>query len=197
MEDEFEALKPAGVGPEMDRWNVEDLQAYIDKMKAETKVRLAKIQQESAVTVQNIIADGQLEVAKLEQQKMAVLTEMKAKAQAEAQKMKSETDVFEEERLSEARLQATRNVAQISESMAKAEGVAAPYVEARKQFETRHKQMKIWEKLAANKDLVVKNMPLKDCEIHASWASRASSVPTERASPRPGFPHIRSRKAVT
>jgi uncharacterized small protein (DUF1192 family) len=35
VEDEFEALKPAGAGPEMDRWNVEDLQAYIDKMKAE------------------------------------------------------------------------------------------------------------------------------------------------------------------
>ena len=34
-EDEFEALKPAGVGPEMERWNVEDLQAYIDSMKAE------------------------------------------------------------------------------------------------------------------------------------------------------------------
>ena len=134
---------------------VNEIQVQLDKMKAETKVRLAKIQQESAATVQNIIADGQLEVAKLEQQKMAVLTEMKAKAQAEAQKMKSETDVFEEERLSEARLQATRNVAQISESMAKAEGVAAPYVEARKQFETRHKQMKIWEKLAANKDLVI------------------------------------------
>merc|ERR1719395_301653 len=29
---------------------------------------------------------------------------------------------------------------------------------------------------AANKDLVVKSMPLKYCEIHASWASRASSV---------------------
>ena len=35
MEDEFEALKPAGVGPEMERWNVEELQAYIDNMKAE------------------------------------------------------------------------------------------------------------------------------------------------------------------
>ena len=39
MEDEFEALrsagKPAGAGPEMERWNVEDLQAYIDNMKAE------------------------------------------------------------------------------------------------------------------------------------------------------------------
>ena len=35
MEDEFEALRPAGAGPEMERWNVEDLQAYIDNMKAE------------------------------------------------------------------------------------------------------------------------------------------------------------------
>ena len=35
MEDELEAMKPAGAGAEMERWNVEDLQAYIDKMKAE------------------------------------------------------------------------------------------------------------------------------------------------------------------
>ena len=39
--------------------------------------------------------------------------------------------------------------------MAKAEGVAAPYVEARKQFETRQKQMKVWASLAQNKELVV------------------------------------------
>ena len=43
-------------------------------------MRLAKLQQESAVTVQNIKADGELEVAKLEQKKTAVLTEMKANA---------------------------------------------------------------------------------------------------------------------
>ena len=35
MEDEFEALKPSGAGPEMERWNLEALQAYIDAMKAE------------------------------------------------------------------------------------------------------------------------------------------------------------------
>ena len=35
MEDELDRLKPAGLGPEMERWNVEDLQAYIDRMKAE------------------------------------------------------------------------------------------------------------------------------------------------------------------
>ena len=35
MEDELEALKPAGLGPEMERWNVEDLEAYIAAMKAE------------------------------------------------------------------------------------------------------------------------------------------------------------------
>ena len=35
MEDELEALKPVGLGPEMERWNVEDLEAYIAAMKAE------------------------------------------------------------------------------------------------------------------------------------------------------------------
>jgi len=134
---------------------VNEIQVQLDKMKAETKVRLAKIQQESSVKVQEIIADGQLEVAKLEQQKTAVMTDVKARANADANKMKAETDVFEEERISEARLQATRNIANASESMAKAEGVAAAGFEARKQFETRHKQMKVWEALAANKDLVV------------------------------------------
>lgn len=39
--------------------------------------------------------------------------------------------------------------------MAKAEGVAAPCVEARKQYETRQKQMAVWESLADNKELVV------------------------------------------
>ena len=35
MEDELDKLKPAGLGPEMERWNVEDLQDYIDRMRAE------------------------------------------------------------------------------------------------------------------------------------------------------------------
>lgn len=35
MEDELEKLKPAGPGLEMERWNVEDLEAYVAAMKAE------------------------------------------------------------------------------------------------------------------------------------------------------------------
>jgi uncharacterized small protein (DUF1192 family) len=35
MSDELEPLKPAGVSPELARWNVEDLKAYIAKMKSE------------------------------------------------------------------------------------------------------------------------------------------------------------------
>jgi len=134
---------------------VNEVQVQLDKMRAETKVRLAKIQQESAVTVQNIIADGQLEVTKLQQQKDAMLSDMRAKANAEAQRLKAETDLFEEEKISEARLGATRNEAAAAELMAKAEGVAAPYVEARKQYETRKKQMEVWKALAKNKDLVI------------------------------------------
>ena len=39
MEDELEALKPPGSGPEMERWNREDLESYIDAMKAEIFLR--------------------------------------------------------------------------------------------------------------------------------------------------------------
>ena len=35
MDDELDALKPTGLGPEMERWNVADLQAYISRMQAE------------------------------------------------------------------------------------------------------------------------------------------------------------------
>merc|ERR1719421_2421862 len=80
---------------------------------------------------------------------------MNAKAVAEAQKLKSETDLYEATKRSEAALTATKNKAAASELMAKAEGVSAPYLEARKQFETRQKQMAVWTALSKNPDLVV------------------------------------------
>ena len=35
MDDELDALRPPGSAPEMERWNREDLEAYITTMKAE------------------------------------------------------------------------------------------------------------------------------------------------------------------
>ena len=35
MDEELDAMKPAGMPAEMERWNVEDLQNYIDRMRAE------------------------------------------------------------------------------------------------------------------------------------------------------------------
>ena len=35
MDEELDALKPKGSQPEIERWNREDLEAYIDAMKAE------------------------------------------------------------------------------------------------------------------------------------------------------------------
>jgi len=135
--------------------NVTEIQVQLDKMRAETQVRLDKIKQETAVHVQEITAEGELEVEKLKQQKMAVLSEKRAQAHKFASELKASTDVFEQTRMSEARLNATRNRAKEVELMANAEGVAAPYVEARKQFETRQKQLKVWTALAKNKDLVI------------------------------------------
>ena len=35
IDDELDAIKPAGMPVEMERWNVEDLQDYIDRLRAE------------------------------------------------------------------------------------------------------------------------------------------------------------------
>jgi len=134
---------------------VNEVQVQLDKMKAETKVLLAKIKQESRVRVQEITANGNLEITKLEQQKQAVITELHSKATAEAEVNKANADLYEVTKLSEADLTATKHQANAAELMAKAEGVAAPYIEARKQFETRQKQMEVWRALATNKDLVI------------------------------------------
>jgi len=135
--------------------SVTEIQVQLDKMRAETQVRLNKIRQETDVHLQEIIADGELAVTKLRQQKDLLLSEKIAQASKDAAQMKAETDVFEQTRMSEARLTATRNHAKEVEQMAQAEGVAAPYVEARKQFETRQKQLKVWEALAKNQELVI------------------------------------------
>merc|ERR1712060_769129 len=66
-----------------------------------------------------------------------------------------DTDLYQVSTLSQADLTATQNRAKAAELMAQAEGVAAPKIEARKQFETRQKQMVVWKGLARNKDLVV------------------------------------------
>ena len=99
-------------------------------------MRLAALKQESKVRVQTLNADGNLEVTKLAAEKERVLKDLHAPP-CRRRRSKAETDLYEQETLSAARLTAARNEAASQELMAKAEGVAAPYVEARKQFETR------------------------------------------------------------
>jgi len=134
---------------------VNEVQVQLDKMKAETKVMLNQIKQDSKVRVQNINANGELEVTKLKQEKDALITKLHSEAVAKATQTKAEADKYEVTEVSKAELQGTRNRGAAKELMAKAEGVSAPYVEARKQFETRQKQINVWKALARNKDLIV------------------------------------------
>jgi len=134
---------------------VNEVQVQLEKMKAETKVMLAQIKQDSKVRVQNTTANGELEVTKLKQEKDALITKLHSEAVAKAEQLKAEADKYCVSVKSGAELQATRNQAEAKTLMAKAEGVSAPYVEARKQYETRQKQIAVWKAMAANKDLVV------------------------------------------
>ena len=49
MDDEIERLKPGAMPTDMQSWNIEDLQAYIDRMKAEISTVEALIAQKNNV----------------------------------------------------------------------------------------------------------------------------------------------------
>ena len=49
MDDEIERLKPRAMPTDMQSWNIEDLQAYIDRMKAEISTVEALIAQKNKV----------------------------------------------------------------------------------------------------------------------------------------------------
>ena len=49
MDDEIERLKPGAMPTDMQSWNIEDLQAYIDRMKAEISTVEALIAQKNKV----------------------------------------------------------------------------------------------------------------------------------------------------
>lgn len=49
MDDEIERLKPGAMPADMQSWNIEDLQAYIDRMKAEISTVEALIAQKNKV----------------------------------------------------------------------------------------------------------------------------------------------------
>ena len=55
MDEELDAMKPASTAAEMKRWNVADLQAYIDRMRAEIARVEAIIAEKSTV---NAVADA-------------------------------------------------------------------------------------------------------------------------------------------
>ena len=53
MDDEFDRLKPAGLPADMQRWNIEDLQAYAAAMRAEiTHVESIIIEKKGSVSSQ-------------------------------------------------------------------------------------------------------------------------------------------------
>ena len=49
MDDEIQRLKPRAMPADMQSWNIEDLQAYIDRMKAEISTVEALIAQKNKV----------------------------------------------------------------------------------------------------------------------------------------------------
>jgi len=140
-----------------------------------TKVE-ASIREETKVRIQNIKAESDLEVQRVNDSmvsliylpelllvwsnlkfnnKNASLVKVDTEARREAAEIEANTNLEVQTMLAEAQLEKTRNEAKAEQLLAKAEGTIAPWIEKKKEFETKQKMLEVFEKLSGNNDVIV------------------------------------------
>lgn len=119
-----------------------------------TKVE-ASIREETKVRIQNIKAESDLEVQRVNDSMNASLVKVDTEARREAAEIEANTNLEVQTMLAEAQLEKTRNEAKAEQLLAKAEGTIAPWIEKKKEFETKQKMLEVFEKLSGNNDVIV------------------------------------------
>lgn len=87
--------------------------------------------------------------------KNASLVKVDTEARREAAEIEANTNLEVQTMLAEAQLEKTRNEAKAEQLLAKAEGTIAPWIEKKKEFETKQKMLEVFEKLSGNNDVIV------------------------------------------
>mmetsp|Transcript_20843 Transcript_20843/g.30226 ORF Transcript_20843/g.30226 Transcript_20843/m.30226 type:complete len:153 (+) Transcript_20843:1379-1837(+) len=78
-----------------------------------------------------------------------------AEAEKEAAELLANTKLETQTLLSSAQLQVAKNRADADRIMSKAEGKIAPWIEKKKEYETKLREMAVYEYLSQNEDLVI------------------------------------------
>lgn len=134
---------------------VNEVKVRLDKLRTEHHKFLENVRKKRQVQVAKIAADQKLRLVNSQQAVSATVEEFRSRAEADAQKYSSETSLEVEQILAKANLETEKNRAQAAMLISGAEGQTARMLQAKRQFETEKRQLKVYEALAANESVVL------------------------------------------
>ncbi|CAM9353390.1 unnamed protein product [Discosporangium mesarthrocarpum] len=132
-----------------------EIQIRLGNLRAEAQKMQRRIDEDNAVSVRQIKADTSLQVSRLQNSQDAFVTDMNVKSDRQAEVLRAETELYVAQKSSEAALEVAKNGAMATAVIADAEGVIAPMVATRKEFETQKMRLLVSSTLAENPDLVI------------------------------------------
>lgn len=142
-------------------------QVKLNDAKAELEKLKASIREESNVKVQSLLATNSLEVQRVKDRMFETTSNIMAEAEREAAELLAKTKVETETIISAARIEKAQNESKADQIISEAEGKIAPWIEKLKDHETMRKQMKVYEKLGENPNLVISGSTDHDTNLVA------------------------------
>lgn len=127
----------------------------LDDAIADAKKSEANIKEEYLLKIERMNADTEREVQRIKDEMNYEIEKMHADAKKTAAELKADTLLQTQTLVSEAGFTAAKNNADKFQILSKAEGKIAPWLEKKKEFETKELEMSVYNSLAENKDLII------------------------------------------
>merc|ERR1712151_355535 len=130
-------------------------QILLNDATADAKKALANIKEEYSLKIDRLVADTDREVQRINDNTNFEVEKMVADARKEAAQLKADTQLKTQTLISEAGFTEAKNNAENFQLLSNAEGKIAPWLERKKEFDTKELKMSVYNSLAENKDLVI------------------------------------------
>jgi hypothetical protein len=147
------------------------------------------IREETTVKLNSIKADNSLDKQRINDRMYETATKVRADAEREAAELVATTKVETQTVLADSQLQSTLNKTQAQKIISNAEGKIAPMLAKKKEYETRLREVQVYENLADNPHLIISGssnedvnlLAVADSILHADTNTSRSAVLAELA----------------
>jgi hypothetical protein len=147
------------------------------------------IREETTVKLNSIKADNSLDKQRINDRMYETATKVRADAEREAAELVATTKVETQTVLADSQLQSTLNKTQAQKIISNAEGKIAPMLAKKKEYETRLREVQVYEHLADNPHLIISGssnedvnlLAVADSILHADTNTSRSAVLAELA----------------